>query len=108
MDFHEPGIWIILASEVVALWVILRLWRSADPIFFKAILSLLALIPVVGPLLVFWISDFPDVEPEVLQVPRGRRGDFFARWREVLDAKSPVQRFRRWRDLMNNGPGEDP
>jgi len=107
MDLHEPRIWIVLASEFVACWVILRLWRSADRVYFKVILSLLALIPVLGPLLALWISDFPEAEPEVLQVPRGR-GYFYARWREVLEAKNPVQRFRKWRDLMNRDPDEDP
>jgi hypothetical protein len=107
MDLHEPGIWIVLASEVVACWVILRLWRSADRVSLKLMLSLVALIPVLGPLLAIWISDFPDVEPEVLQVPRGR-GYFFARWREVLETRNPVRRFRKWRDLMNSDPDEDP
>jgi hypothetical protein len=107
MDIHAPAVWIVLVSEAVALWVILKLWRSADQVFFKVSLSLLALIPVLGPLLALWISDFPEVEPEVLQAPRPR-GAFFERWREVLEARNPVRRFRKWRELMSDDANEDP
>lgn len=106
MDVHTPAVWIVLASEVLAMWLILKLWRSGDRVFFKVSLSLLALIPVLGPLLAFWISDFPEEEPEVLQVPRGR-GYFFDLWREVLEARNPVRRFRKWRELMSEDKDED-
>lgn len=107
MDFHGPGVWIVVVSEVAAFWLIVRLWRSADRVFFKVTLSLLALVPVLGPLLAFWISDFPDEEPEVLQAPRPR-GTFYGRWRGVLEARSPILRFRYWRELMTSERNEDP
>ena len=106
MEIHAPAVWIFLASEAVAAWLIYRLWRSGDPLFFKISLSLIALFPLLGPLLVLWVSDFPDPEPDALQ-DRGYRGDFYRRWQSVLEERNPIRRFRYWRDRMSKDSKED-
>jgi len=106
-DF-TAGFWIVLASEVIALWIIWRLWNSADHAFFKIALSILALIPVLGPVLALWIGNFPSVKPPILRDRLRYRADFYDRWRHVLEERSSIRRFRYWRELMTKHRNEDP
>ena len=106
-DVH-PLMVITVLSEAVALWLVWRLWRSSDAMFFKISLTLLALIPLFGPLMVLWIGNFPSSKPMILRDLRPRSTDFFGRWRHVLEARSPHQRFRRWRELMTHHRDEEP
>jgi hypothetical protein len=103
MEYEETFVVpiIVLVSEVVALWLIWKLWRSDDHLFFKVSLSLLAFLPVLGPLLVIWIGNFPDSNPHVLQDRLRFRADVYDRWRHVLEQKNPTWRFRYWRELMD-------
>ena len=98
---------VVLASELVALWLIWKVWRSDDYIFFKVSLSILALIPVVGPVLVLWIGNSPPIQPYALQDKLRNRTDVYDRWRPVFEEKNPVRRFRKWREVMERDR-EDP
>ena len=106
----EPSITlcIIALSELVAAWIIWRLWRSADHPFFKIALSLLALMPVLGPIIALWIAHFPARAPRILQDQQVFRTDVHDRWRSTLDAPNPQKRFYRWRELMTKHRNEDP
>lgn len=97
---------VILISEPIAIWLIWKLWRSDDYLFFKLSLSVLALVPVVGPLLVLWIGNFPTIQPRALQDRAAKRADVYERWRDVLEERSPIRRFRKWREVMNRN--QDP
>lgn len=107
-DVISPGHVIVFVSELIALWLIWRLWRSEDHVFFKFTLSLLVLLPVLGPLLVLWISNFPSSKPRILRDNIRYRTDFYDRWRHVLEDKNLVRRFRSWRELMTRHRNEDP
>jgi hypothetical protein len=100
--------WLALLSEVVAIWLIWRLWRSSDALFFKISLTVFALIPLFGPFLVFWIGNFPNSKPMIMRDIAPRWTDFYDRWRHVLEARSPHQRFRRWHQLMTRHRDEEP
>lgn len=108
MSSATPALWVVVFSEAVALWLIWRLWRSEDPIAFKAVLSLVALLPVVGPVLVLWICNFPPRKPRILQDRVRNSSDFYDRWRHVLETRNPVRRFRYWQFLMTRHRNEDP
>jgi hypothetical protein len=99
---------VVVVSELLALWIIWRLWRSADHPFLKTALSLLALIPVLGPIIALWIGHFPTSKPPILRDQARYRADFYDRWRSVLSEQNPVRRFRRWRTLMTRHRNEDP
>jgi predicted PurR-regulated permease PerM len=43
---------VVLVSEIVACWIIYRVWRSEDFLFFKVAYSAIAVVPVLGPILV--------------------------------------------------------
>jgi hypothetical protein len=100
--------WVVLASELVAAWLIWRLWRSREHVFFKIALSLIALVPVLGPLVVMWVGNFPSAMPPILRDQRRYRTDLYDRWRHVLEATSEKTRYRRWRTLMTRHRNEDP
>ena len=99
---------LVALSEILSLWLIIVLWRSNDFLFFKITLTVLALVPFLGPLIAFWLRDFPSVKPRILQDRRWRGADFYDRWRYVLEERSPVRRFRTWRELMTTHRNEDP
>jgi hypothetical protein len=105
---QSVGLAIVLASELLALWLIWRLWQSDDHVFFKISLSFLVLFPILGPLMVLWISNFPSSKPRILRDNLRYRTDFYDRWRHVLEEKNPVRRFRSWRELMTQHRNEDP
>ena len=65
----------------------------------KAMLTFVALIPVLGPFIVLWVTRFPNRVAPVLQnrTPRGS-GLYSLYWSRVTRAPSPIRRFRRWRD----------
>ena len=90
----------VLVSEVSAIWLIWRLWRSDDHLFLKVTLSVLALIPIAGPLFVLWVGNFPPVQPYALQDRVRKSTDVYDRWRDVLEERNPVRRFRKWREVM--------
>ena len=98
----------VFLSEILGLWLIFVLWRSNDALFFKVGLSLLALIPFIGPLVVLWIRVLPSVKPRILQDRKWRAADFYDRWRFVIEEKSPIRRYRMWRELMTTHRNEDP
>ena len=89
----------IVLSELVALALIWRLWRSDDHLFFKLTLTLIALIPFIGPVLVFWLNNFPKSQPEIFQDRLRYSTDVFERWRHVIEEKNPYAKFRKWREL---------
>lgn len=94
-------LFIVGLSELLAFWLIWRLWRSDDALFFKLALSAIALIPVIGPVVALWLGNFPPVASPAMQ-DRLRYGtDVLDRWRGVFEAKEPRMRFRRWRELMD-------
>lgn len=104
----SAAVWAVLGSELVALWIIWRLWRSQDHTFFKIALSVLALIPVLGPILALWMGNFPSSKPRILRDQMRYRPDFYNRWRYILEERNPVARFRHWRELMTKHRNEDP
>ena len=103
-----PAIWWVVAiSELAALVLIVRVWRSNEGLALKVLISAIALIPVLGPLLALWIGAFPNAAPEALQ-DRGSRGNYYRDWSPVIGARSPIRRFRRWRAQVAVDEDSDP
>ena len=70
MDRSSILLLIVVISELVALYLIWRIWKSDDYLGMKIALSVLAIIPVVGTLGVLWIIGFPHPAPSHL-IKRG-------------------------------------
>jgi hypothetical protein len=107
MSSISPIWWVVAVSELVALVVVVRIWRSGELATLKILLSAIALIPLLGPLLALWISAFPNEAPENMQ-NRGFRGNYYRDWSPVLGAHSPIRRFRRWRAQVAPDEESDP
>ena len=102
-----PWITLLVVSEAISAWLLWRLWQSEDHLFFKISLSIVAIVPLLGTLMVLWIGNFPDPKPRILRDRVPRQADFYDRWRHVLEQKGPVRRFRAWRELMTRHRDED-
>ena len=48
------------ASFIASLLVIRLVWRRDDPVVFKICITVLALIPFIGPIAGLWVTGFPD------------------------------------------------
>ncbi len=96
-------LWIVvILSEVVAVFLIRRIWQRQDYRFMKIMMSIAALIPVVGTLGVLWVYGFPPVKPRALQnrdwlLPTT---EVFDRWRHVLDEKNERKRKHAAAELL--------
>lgn len=96
--------WILVAAGLAWLlsaYLLIRLWRGPDFIGIKLGLSLLLLIPVAGPMLYFWIQNFPASNDPDLMDQRGFGNDVLARWRGRLEQSGRlpplVQHWRKGR-----------
>ncbi len=60
LDLPTPVLLLIGTSTLAALWVDVLVWRREDHVLFKLAVTLVSLIPVIGPIAGFWITSFPD------------------------------------------------
>lgn len=97
----------LLASWLIAGALLIRLWRSSESTVIKVGLTAIAPIPILGPLLILWISNFPNSAPAVLQ-DRSRYGtDVYERWAGIFKEKNPNSKFRKWLALVSKSNDQD-
>ena len=99
---------VVGASWLMSLYLIWRLWVSEQHLFFKVSLLALVWIPVLGPLLVWWIWDFP---PKVHPMFRDRHrysSDVFGRWRHVHSEPNKKQRLGKFIAQVKRDQKESP
>ena len=89
----------IAVSELVALYLIWRVWKSNDYLIFKISYSALAIVPFIGPFIVLWSANFPSRQHPAFQDRERYRTDVFDRWRHVLDERNPHAKFRMWQQV---------
>ncbi len=98
---------LIAISELVALYLICRLWKSAEILFFKICYSIIALIPFFGSFFVVWIANMPSRQPKIFQDQHHRQSDVYDRWRHVLIEKNPREKFRLWQAMIKKKENND-
>ncbi len=108
MDTVTFKVIVVAVSELVALWLVWRLWRSSDHLFFKISLSALAVIPVVGPLVLIWLRDFPEKVPGIFQDRNRYSADVSERWRHVHSEPDPKRRLQKWIAFVKSHRNEEP
>jgi hypothetical protein len=89
----------ITVSEVLGAFLIWRCWRSDETVFLKFALTILALIPFIGPLTVLWVSNFPDPIHPSLRDNYRNSSDVYDRWIHVLRISNPAKRFLAWKQV---------
>lgn len=98
----------IAVSELIAILLIYKLWKSNDLVFFKVCFSIISLIPFLGPFFVMWAANFPSRQHPALQDRERYRADVFDRWRDILTEKNPLSRFRMWQFIMEKKDENQP
>ncbi|RYG98004.1 MAG: hypothetical protein EON58_08390 [Alphaproteobacteria bacterium] len=91
---------VVTISELVALWMGYRIWRSSNSTAEKIAISVVALVPVFGPALALFLHNDPGPAHPAFRDKVRTRTDVLDRWRHVFDEKDPVVRQRKWRGLM--------
>lgn len=90
MDKSTVLLLVVILSEIVAAFLIWGIWKRQDYRLIKIMMSVVALIPVVGTLGILWVYGFPTVKNRALQnsglgyVPSN---EVFDRWRHVIDER---------------------
>lgn len=92
---EQPLYIVIGLSWLVSALLALRLWRGADGLVLKVGLSVVLLVPVLGPFFCLWIQGFPPAQPPELQ-DRFRSSDVLDRWRHYLEQTGRMAPLRRW------------
>ena len=87
-------------SELIAIFLIYKLWKSNDLLFFKICFSIVSLIPFLGPFFVLWAANFPAPQHPAFQDRQRYSTDVFDRWRHVLAEKNSHTRFHMWRSII--------
>jgi len=87
-------------SELVAIYLIYRLWKSDDFLFFKISFSIISVIPFLGPFFVLWAGNFPARQHSAFQDRRRYSTDVFDKWRDVLSEKNPHTKLRMWQAMF--------
>jgi len=68
----------------------------------------LALIPVIGPLLLVWLRDFPEKVPGIFQDRDRYSADVSERWRFVHSEPDPDRRLQEWITFVKRRRNEEP
>lgn len=77
-------IFVVTISEIISLLLMLKLWRSRENTIFKIFLSIVLLIPVIGPSLYLFSTDNTPVQSEYLKNDLGH-GYYTQRWVTMRD-----------------------
>ncbi len=93
---------VVALSWAIAVVLIVRVWRSPDPVLLKLTLTLICFVPILGPLIVYWISNFTDPIHPSLRDQQRYRSDVYDRWAHVLRMNDSVRRFEEWRRVRNS------
>ena len=100
------AVWLIAASELIAIFLLVRIWRSSLHWLEKAALTVLALIPVFGQFFAWWMCHDPGPAPRSLQDRRGMSLNVYDRWREILEEPDPEVRKKKARAFRDAHPGD--
>ena len=87
-------------SELIAMLLIFKLWKSKEFFFFKICFSVIALVPFLGPIFVLWGTNFPPPQHPAFQDRKRYSTDVLDRWRHVFSEKNQSTRFRMWKALL--------
>ena len=98
---------VVAASEILALFLIRGIWLREDYRIIKILMTVVALIPVIGPLGVLWTLGFPSVRNRAYQnrasptIPTLPTLEVFDRWRHVLDEMNDAKKKQAAKDLLD-------
>ena len=104
MDRYTVLLIVVIFSEIVAVFLIRRIWQREDYRVIKIMMTVVALIPVVGTLGILWVYGFPAASHPAVQnrsIGYFPTLDVFDRWRHVLDEKDEKRKQHAARKLLD-------
>lgn len=101
MDMDTIAIVVVTISELLALWITYGVWRSSIHLAEKIGITLLAFVPVLGPVFALFLSNDPGPAHPAFRDNVRSRTDVLDRWSHIFDEKDPVVRQRKWQELMS-------
>ena len=104
--FDGPGGWVFAGSLVLAVLVLVKIWRAPIGTGERLALSVVVAIPLAGPLLAWWLLHDAAPVPPGLRDRQGFAMDVWARWRHVAEEKDPARRARLAREVRDRDPGQ--
>lgn len=108
MEITPFKIAVVSCSWLLSIYLLWKLWRSEQHAFFKLSLTVLVWIPVLGPLLFWWIADFPPKVHPMFRDQSRYSSDVFDRWRTVLSESDPQRRLEKWIAQVKRDRKENP
>jgi hypothetical protein len=108
MEMTPFKIAVVSCSWLLSIYLVWILWRSEQHVFFKVSLTVLVWIPVLGPLLFWWISDFPSKVHPMFRDRSRYSSDVFDRWRAVHSDSDPQRRLGKWIAQVKRDQKENP
>ncbi|WP_373818148.1 hypothetical protein [Glaesserella sp.] len=85
-----PNIWWwfgLICYELLALRLIMRIWRCEELLWFKICYSLIAIIPLIGVPAVYWLVNIPSPQAMKHRDLQRWEADVFHRWCGELEKK---------------------
>ena len=92
---------VVVASEVIATFLLRRIWRSGSHLVEKVALTLLVIVPVLGPLFASWLILDPGPAHPAFRDRSWSRDDVLIRWKHVFDEKDSKERQKKWQEVMD-------
>lgn len=99
---------VIAISELVALWLIVRVWRTSAHVAEKVGVTVVALLPVIGPVLALFLTNDSGPAHPAFRDNLIHQTDVLDRWRQIFEEKDPVSRRRKWKTLMGIRNDDEP
>ena len=87
----------MLTASFIAIFLIPKIIRSDDHLWIKMGLSIVVLIPVIGPLMTIWIANIPPPQPSGFQDRNRRSSDVTDRWLPFFREKDPDKKLEEYR-----------
>ena len=69
----------IIVSDLIALYLLIKVWKSDERILLKIIGTIIGLIPFIGLLAIMFVFDMPENQPSNQQ-NQGPRGELTHAW----------------------------
>lgn len=98
--------WLVVASELLAIILLVRIWRTKFHFVEKIALSMLGIVPLVGPFFAWWLCHDPGPAPRSLQDRRGMSLNVYDRWRDVFEEPDPEVRRKKAMAMRDAHPGD--
>lgn len=99
LDALTPLHWLIGASALVSIVLVVRFWPVSEVPAMRVALLLTLIVPVIGPVIFWMLMIWPESQGEQFMDHFRNSADVTGRWRHVFEEKDPQKRKAKWREM---------